>query len=594
MPHRWLLVLAAVLAAALAILGTFQYRWIDEVSIAQERRERGAMELSARRFGDELDREINRAVVAFQGSALDEDELARRYEEWVAGARDARFLSAVYAANANELQRFDPRTSRLVTAPWPSNLVPIRDYVATLSPGAAPSGPGRRPLVEEVPALLLPMRPRPPEPRILLPPGEGGRRPGEGPPPIRNDGPPPRRDDGPPPRRDDGPPPNNDQQPRFAEPLTRAPRTLSPREREEGRQPLPQLLIAVIDRDYLEHELFPELVRTSFTPGESDVAVLEADRVVFRTNAAWPGSVTDVPEVAVPLMSMRPPQERDLPSRWRIVVRKHGASLADAVATSRTRNLVLAFAILFLLAASFALVAVLSRRADRLRRQQLEFVAGITHELNTPLAALSSAGQNLADGIISEPPQVAKYGAMIVRESRRLIDMVGQVLDFAGIQARSAPRRVEPVDVSGLIDDAVAHCRWLAEEAGVRLETQVASDLPAIDGDESALERAVQNLIANAIRHGGEGEWVGVRAERSNGAVAITVEDRGRGIAARDLPHLFEPFYRGRDASRVRGTGLGLTIVHQIAAAHGGKVEVARRRQRGAAFTLLIPAGQNG
>jgi signal transduction histidine kinase len=574
MPHRWLLVLAAVLAAALAILGTFQYRWIDEVSIAQERRERGAMELSARRFGDELDREINRAVVAFQGSALDEHELARRYEEWVAGARDARFLSAIYTANADELQRFDPQTSRLTIEPWPPNLAPTRDYIAMISPGAAP---GRRPLVEEIPALLLPMRPRPPQPQqIPLPPGEGGRRPGEGPPPIRNEG-----------------PPNDDRRFEFAEPLTRAPRTLSPRERDERRQPLPQLLIAVIDRDYLEYKLFPELARMSFSPGE-DVAVLEADRVVFRTNAAWPRSVTDIPEVAVPLMSMRPPQDRDLASRWRVVVRKHGASLADVVATSRTRNLVLAFAILFLLAASFALVAVLARRADRLRRQQLEFVAGITHELNTPLAALSSAGQNLADGIISEPPQVAKYGAMIVRESRRLIDMVGQVLDFAGIQARSAPRRVEPVDVSGLIDDAVAHCRWLAEEAGVKLETQVASDLPSIAGDESALERAVQNLIANAIRHGGDGEWVGVRAERSNGAVAITVEDRGRGIAARDLPHLFEPFYRGRDASRVRGTGLGLTIVHQIAAAHGGKVEVARRRQRGAAFTLLIPAGQNG
>jgi signal transduction histidine kinase len=570
MPHRWLLALAAVLAAALAILGTFQYRWIDEVSVAQERRERGAMELSARRFGDELDREINRVIVAFQGSSVDQHELARRYEEWVTGARDARFLSAIYAANANELLRFDPQTSRLVTESWPPNLAPIRDSLA------APT-PGRRPLAEEVPALLLPMRPRPPV-QAPLPPGEGGRRPGEGPPPIRNDGP---------------PPPDDNERLGSAEPLTRAPRTLSRGERDEGRQPLPQFCIATINRDYLEQTLFPDLARLLFSPGE-DVAVLEADRVVFRTDAAWPRSVADIPEVTVPLLSMRPPQDRDLPSRWRIVVRKHGTSLADVVATSRLRNLILAFAILFLLAASFALVAILARRADRLRRQQLEFVAGITHELNTPLAALSSAGQNLADGIIAEPPQVAKYGAMIVRESRRLIDMVGQVLDFAGIQARSAPRRVERVDVAGVIDDAVAHCQWLAEEAGVKLESQVASDLPSIDGDESALERAVQNLIANAIRHGGEGQWVGVRAERNNGAVAITVEDRGRGIAARDLPHLFEPFYRGRDASRVRGTGLGLTIVQQIAAAHGGKVEVARRRQRGAAFTLLIPAGQHG
>jgi len=559
MPHRWLLVLAAILAAALALLGILQYRWIDEVSIAQERRERGEMELAARRFADDVDRELNRAVVAFQGAQVDSFEIAHRYSEWASSTRDPRLISAIYTANANEIQQFVPREGQLVETTWPPNLSEVRELLATLPPGAAPNTPGRRPLIDDVPALLLPMRPQP-----RRPPPDFER------PVPPQDGRPPRPEDdaagfgGPPPRDNPGPPP-------------------------------PQFLIAVLDRNYLANDLFPELARNAFPRGETDLAVLDADQIVFRTNAAWPRSASDVPEVAVPLMSSRPPQERDPgASRWRVVVRRHGVSLADTVASSRLRNLMLAFAILLLLAVSFALVAVLARRADRLRRQQLEFVAGITHELNTPLAALSSAGQNLADGIVAEPPQVAKYGAMIVRESRRLIDMVGQVLDFAGIQARSGPRRVETVDVPSLIDDAVAHCRWLAEEAGVKLETQIANDLPSIDGDPSALERAVQNLVANAIRHGGEGAWVGIRAERSNGAVAITVEDHGRGIAPRDLPHLFEPFYRGRDASRVRGTGLGLTIVHEIAAAHGGNVEVARRRQRGAAFTLRIPAGQHG
>ncbi|HEV2719310.1 MAG TPA: sensor histidine kinase, partial [Thermoanaerobaculia bacterium] len=103
----------------------------------------------------------------------------------------------------------------------------------------------------------------------------------------------------------------------------------------------------------------------------------------------------------------------------------------------------------------------------------------------------------------------------------------------------------------------------------------------------------VQNLVANAIRHGGEGGWVGVRAVGEGRSVAITVEDRGPGVAARDVKHLFEPFYRGRGAERVRGSGLGLAIVQRIAAAHGGTVEVVRHRQRGAAFTLRIPEVQH-
>ena len=104
------------------------------------------------------------------------------------------------------------------------------------------------------------------------------------------------------------------------------------------------------------------------------------------------------------------------------------------------------------------------------------------------------------------------------------------------------------------------------------------------------MTRAVQNLIANAIRHGGSGNYVGVRAVRKGFGVAITVEDRGPGIDKNDASHLFEPFYRGRKSGGVRGTGLGLAIVRQIARAHGGSVEVDRHARGGAAFTIHLPA----
>ena len=230
------------------------------------------------------------------------------------------------------------------------------------------------------------------------------------------------------------------------------------------------------------------------------------------------------------------------------------------------------------------------RGAERLRLQQLEFVAGVTHELNTPVAALTSAGQNLADGIITEPSQVSRYGTAIVKESRRLTEMIGQVLAYGGMESRRKLAHV-PVDIAHVIEEAIASCRWMADEQSIAIETDIDRALPLVDGDAASLARAVQNLIANAIRHGAAGKWVSIRAAAEGRNVSVSVEDRGPGIAARDLPHLFEPFYRGRGADRVRGSGLGLTIVKQIAAAHGGSVSVDKRREGGAMFTLRLPEG---
>ena len=143
------------------------------------------------------------------------------------------------------------------------------------------------------------------------------------------------------------------------------------------------------------------------------------------------------------------------------------------------------------------------------------------------------------------------------------------------------------MDPGAVIEDAIAQCRWLAEERGVHVESAAPPALPAVRGNRAAVTRAVQNLVANAIRHGGDGQWVGIRAAADDGFVAITVEDHGPGIPAADLPHLFEPFYRGRNA-QTRGSGLGLTIVDRIARAHGGSVTVAKRRERGAEFTLRL------
>jgi signal transduction histidine kinase len=205
------------------------------------------------------------------------------------------------------------------------------------------------------------------------------------------------------------------------------------------------------------------------------------------------------------------------------------------------------------------------------------------------VTALRSAGENLKDGIITDPAKLARYGETIVKESARLGDMIAQVLEFAGMRARRERNGSEPVDLSSVIKEAVAQSRWVIDGDSVSVTTDIESNLPRPRGDARALTRAVQNLVANAIRHGGSGGWVAVRAYREGNKVAVTVEDRGPGIDSRDAAHLFEPFYRGRGTSAVRGSGLGLTIVQQVVAAHGGTIEVQRRRREGAAFTITLP-----
>ena len=544
MQRMGLLVVATLLVVALAVLATLQVRWINELSTADEQRRRGALDVAARRLSDEVTREAMRAHDAFDQAPRDPAGLLRRYEEWKSGARDPKLIATIYAADTDgdsiELSRLDTSTAALVPVPWNAALDPVRPLVR-----AGPDMPATRrtPIVAEIPAVVTPLRPEP-----------------------RPNPPPPDRRPNPPPWMNDGPPPPERERP-FAPPPQARPRRTT--------------LIMTLDRTALA-----SLVRdmAAQTLPDTDVALLggdapepNGDAVVVPTLIAGPGR--NAPDAPRPY--------------WRLAVRPRGVPLTQIVAAARRRNLAISGAILALLLGSFALLAVLARRAERLRVQQLEFVAGITHELNTPLAALTSAGQNLADGIVGEREQVTRYGAMIVKESRRLSETVAQVLDFAGMQSRRVPASVAAVDVRAVVEDAVAQCGWLAEEAKVKIETEIAGELPAVGGDADALTRAVQNLVANAIRHGGAGGWVGVRAVAEGGSVAITVEDRGPGVAARDVKHLFEPFYRGRGSERTRGSGLGLAIVQRIAAAHGGTIEVARPRQRGAAFTLRIPEVQH-
>lgn len=283
-------------------------------------------------------------------------------------------------------------------------------------------------------------------------------------------------------------------------------------------------------------------------------------------------------------------------SAWRLVVRHRSGSVEAAVDSLRRRNLAVSFSVLLLIAASVALIIVSAQRAHRLATLQIDFVAGVSHELRTPLAVICSAAENLADGVVSAPKQVADYGTLIRDEGRRLSDMVGQVLIFAAGRAGRQTYHLEPLDMVEVVESALLAVKPALDSGQIVVERHFASAVPPAMGDPAALSRCLQNLISNAAKYGGESRWIGVRVETSHtqpgNKVAVIVEDRGPGIDSADLPHIFEPFYRGKNggAAHIHGAGLGLRLAKDIAEAMGGRLDVKTTRGKGSQFILNIPA----
>ncbi|HYC63006.1 MAG TPA: HAMP domain-containing sensor histidine kinase [Thermoanaerobaculia bacterium] len=521
-PNSIVIVLLSLLAATLAVLATLQYRWIDRVSDAERQQMHANADFAARRFIEDLSREL----VHLHSTFVADGDVVAQYKQWASTTGHRKLVRNVYL-----IERYEEWTLHLVDdngalaeVPWPAELEVVREHLPNERPRRGPPNLPA-PFFSEIPALF-----------IVEPRGSGG-----------------------PPRGE------------FGGDMF-------------GGPPRPPRMVLL--------HLDPASYADFIVPRAGlDVAVLSGDRVMYRSDPAWPDgkSAPDIELDFSPFTGPRRPERISPPSR--VLVRRHDGSVDAIVSAARRRNLAVSFGIVLILALTAAVLVALLRRAERLRRQQLEFVAAISHELNTPVAALRSAGENLRDGIIHDSDKLSRYGSTIVRESTRLGELTAQVLELAGMQERRA-RNDAPVDVATVIADAVSQCDWLVARTPVKIETNVDPDLPAVHGDGSAIMRALQNLIANAIRHGGAGEWVGVRATREGDCVAITVEDRGPGVDPSDAEQLFDAFYRGRNSSAVPGAGLGLAIVRQVALAHGGSVRIDKRRS-GAAFTIELPAASH-
>jgi len=579
----WLTLVA--LTVLLVVLAALQYRWTSEIGRAEAERRQTQLERSTWRFAAAFGRETGRLMMAFfrmeplPPGGDPHAFLLERLAAW-RGDEHAALLSAVLLATrapsgAVELEVCGAGDGAFKEVPWTSELEPLRGRLQ-----AAPGGrdgflvrPGT--LLDRPLALAFP----------LVDAASGGSRP----------------------------------------------------EQRRGFR-VTGVVLLQLDHDYLREQLFPQLAEAYFGPvAESEFVVAVVRRedrsVVFSTEPASSGVLPPRPGDVQrslpghgrigpdrtepgpagpdasrgPRFGQRPPdggppdegrRPLEAESPWLLVARHRGGSLEDTVARVRRRNLVVGFGVLALLGATGVLLATGAQRARHLARQQMEFVAGVTHELNTPLAAIRSAGQNLADGIVKDPAQVRRYGGLIEKEGGRLTALVAQVLDFAGIESGSRAYASEPLSIAALVDEVLRDHHLALEQASMAVERDLPPDLPMLRGDSAALRRAFDNLVANAVKFAASGRSLAVRAAAApgRGAVVLRFEDRGPGIPRDERERVFEPFYRGPAAERnaTPGSGLGLSLVRHVVRAHGGRVHVEGREGGGTAVVLELPATANG
>jgi len=622
----WMLTLVTALLALLPLLAALQYRWLGQVSEGERERMKNHLNASAKRFCQDFDDEITAVLLLFQPPATPfgnqaQDNFAERYQHWRSKAAHPRLVKEVYQTDGDEserLTRFNPVSNLFERCEWPEKLQSLRKELEI--------PPERN---AKVRLMLRDVFKRRDELRVegtasamfihLSTGSVDGDLPG------------------------------------LIIPVT----DFSKEELAPMALPQSYRVIA-FDADYIRQELIPELTRKHFASNgvsEYHVAVTkhdQAEQAIYRSDNNLPVSAFaggDATEnffkirfsganqlffARSPRAGAEPPlgnvietQRRKVEIRlasevrgvadskltgladaarsvidrkmggegaWRLVVKHREGSLDAAVNKIRRRNLAISFGVLMLLGASVGLIVLSSRRAERLATQQMEFVAGVSHELRTPLAVICSAAENLADGVIDNRDQIKRYGGLIRDEGRRLTGMVEQVLEFAGAQSGRMSYELRPTEAPQVIEDALTACHLQLVEGGFEIEKEIDADLPMVKADAAALGRAIQNLLSNAMKYGGDSRWIGLGAESvktANGAeVQIKISDRGLGIPPSEQERIFEPFYRGKEvmAAQIRGNGLGLSLVKRIIAAHGGRVSVESKVGQGSRFILRLPA----
>jgi signal transduction histidine kinase len=232
-------------------------------------------------------------------------------------------------------------------------------------------------------------------------------------------------------------------------------------------------------------------------------------------------------------------------------------------------------------------------RQRALEAARRELITSVSHDLRTPLATTRAMVEALADGVVSEPADVARYLGLILRETQHLSRLIDDLFELSQIDSGSLHLRTDVIDLAELVNDTVAAYHAPALERDLRLEQSLDGPL-SVQADGERLQRVLRNLLDNALRHTPSGGTIAVETHQADGNASVSISDSGPGVAEADLERIFDSFYRGersrrREEGAPSGAGLGLAIARGLVQAHHGRIWAEASPLGGVAVQIRLP-----
>lgn len=219
-----------------------------------------------------------------------------------------------------------------------------------------------------------------------------------------------------------------------------------------------------------------------------------------------------------------------------------------------------------------------------------DFIANVSHEFKTPLAAIKAIVETLEDGAIDNKEDALDFLVKINEEVDAMIKMVNSLIELSRIEMGKADLNIELLNLNTIIREAITRLSPIAERRHISVTSEPALGLPLVPADKQMINEVVTNIIQNAIKFTPEGGKIKARTWIQDEMAMVNISDNGIGIGQEDLPHIFERFYKADKSRNTEGTGLGLAIARHIVQVHGGKIWVESEIGKGTTFTFTLPA----